>query len=80
MKSVIVAQHLRMHKSSNENVKFIGVYKTLRSARAAIARLRKQPGFRDFPRIVEPLRDDDPQGFYVDRYELNKDHWTERFG
>jgi len=37
MKNVIVVQHLRMHKSGNENVKFNGIHKTLRSARAANA-------------------------------------------
>jgi hypothetical protein len=44
------------------------VYRTDQDARAAIERLRNQPGFRSFPK-----------GFKIEKYELIKDHWTEGF-
>jgi hypothetical protein len=46
----------------------IGVYETEEEVRAAVERLRSKPGFASFP-----------QGFTAERYELNKDHWTEGF-
>ena len=46
----------------------VGVYRTEEDANSAIARLKGQPGFVDFP-----------QGFMSEWYELNKDHWTEGF-
>ena len=51
-----------------DDAKFIGVYRTEDDARAAITRLRVQPGFRRFP-----------DGFKVEKYALNEDHWTEGF-
>jgi hypothetical protein len=46
----------------------IGVYSDETEARAAIARLKDQRGFVDFP-----------EGFQIHAYELNRDHWTEGF-
>ncbi|EMI54149.1 DUF7336 domain-containing protein [Rhodopirellula sallentina] len=51
-----------------EDVKFIGVYATHDDARAAMERLRVQPGFRDWP-----------DGFSIAEYEIGVDHWTEGF-
>jgi hypothetical protein len=75
MSTVFVVQHV----SATENVKFIGVYRSSEAARAAIERLRVQPGFRDHPRLIDPLKDEDEAGFYIGEYELDKDHWTEGF-
>ena len=44
----------------------IGVYRTEEAAKAAIGRLRDQPGFRDYP-----------QGFNIYENTLDKDSWTE---
>ena len=79
MESVFVVQHLHLLASGEEDVKFIGVYRSLESARAAVMRLRDQPGFKEHPRIVEPDVDDDEQGFHIDRYPLDKDHWSEGY-
>jgi homoserine kinase type II len=78
MNAVWVVQHLHRFPSGEENVKFIGVYRSREAAEAAVGRLRPQPGFRNYPRIVEP-GDDDEQGFYLSCYPLDKDHWTEGF-
>lgn len=67
MKSVFVAQH-EYEWYGHDQVKFIGVYATRSDAESAIARLRGQPGFRDWP-----------DGFVIDEYSLGEDHWVEGF-
>jgi len=46
----------------------IGVYTSEAEARAAIERVKDQPGFVEFQ-----------EGFQIHPYELNRDHWTEGF-
>ena len=46
----------------------IGVYRTEEATKAAISRLKDQPGFRDYP-----------QGFAAHEYKLDQDHWTQGF-
>jgi hypothetical protein len=65
---VFVVQHVHEIKEDDEDVKLIGVYSTEESARAAVARLSLQPGFRE-----------SASGFHVDRYIVDKDHWAEGF-
>ena len=55
-------------RSDTEHVKLIGVYSSEAAAKAAIQRLRLKPGFSDYP-----------EGFTIDAYEFDKDHWTEGF-
>ena len=49
-------------------VKFIGVYSTQERAWTAVDRAKRLSGFRDHP-----------DGFSVDPYEVDMDHWTEGF-
>ena len=80
MKSVFIVQHLRvLPDGQREDIKLIGAYHSLEAAHEAIERLKSQPGFCDFPRLLDSLVDDDEQGFYIDEYELDKDHWPEGF-
>ena len=79
MESVFVVQHVHVLPSGEEDVKLIGVYRSLESARSAVTRLRGQPGFKDHPRVVDPDVDDDSQGFHIGRYPLDKDHWSEGY-
>ena len=65
---VYIVQHVDDRADDDEDVKLIGIYPTEEDARAAIARLVVQPGFRDVP-----------NGFHVDRYTVGEDHWTEGF-
>lgn len=67
-KAVFVLQHSRERPDGSEDVKLIGVYTDRSLAEATLARLRSEPGFRDFP-----------SGFHVESYELDKDHWEEGF-
>lgn len=75
---VFVVQHVRAENDS-EDVKMIGVYSSREEAEAAVERKRKFSGFSDFPRIVDPMKDDDLSGFYINEMILNHDYWSEGF-
>lgn len=77
--TVFVVLHLHVLPGDVEDIKMIGVYTTEALALAAIDRLQLQPGFQDYPRIVEATADADPNGFQVCEYRLDEDHWTEGF-
>jgi hypothetical protein len=79
MQSVFVLHHLHILPSGEEDVKLIGAYRSVETAHSAVERLRIQPGFSDHPRIVDPLEGDDVQGFQIDEYPLDKDHWSEGY-
>ena len=51
-----------------EETKFIGIYSSKQEANNAIQRLSKQPGFNE-----------KPDNFYISKYEVDKDNWTEGF-
>ena len=75
-KSVWVVWHIDhgAPTAEQENEKFIGVYSSKAHARAAVARLRKKPGFRDYPKRWD-----------IAEYYLDDDHWengyvTMRYG
>ena len=76
---MFVVQHLHVLPQGEDDVKLIGVYSSLELARAAVERLRIQPGFKDHPSIVNCGIDDDRQGFYIDEYHIDTDHWTEGY-
>ena len=48
--------------------KLIGVYSSEAKAEAAKLRARRYEGFREAP-----------EGFSIDKYELNRDQWTEGY-
>jgi hypothetical protein len=49
-------------------VKVIGIYSSEALAEAAVERTRLLPGFAE-----------EPDGFAIHRYELDKDHWPRGF-
>jgi homoserine kinase type II len=60
---------LHVHQSNEfEDVKFIGVYSTHEQAEAAKERLSLKPGFSSAK-----------DGFYIDKYPVDKDHWIEGY-
>lgn len=79
MDTVYLLQHMHVLPSAEEDVKILGIYRTRELALAAVERLRSQPGFRDFPNIVDPEVTEEEDGFYIDAYTLDKDHWSEGF-
>ena len=68
MASVFVVQHIRAREDGAEDVKFIGVYSSREHADAAVARLSGLPGFSDVP-----------DGFHIDEYRVDHDHWAEGY-
>lgn len=78
MKRVFVVQHVHVFGDGEEDVKMIGVYTSKESALRAVERLGTQPGFRDFPDVVD-LDRGDGSGFHVDEYELDQDHWSDGY-
>ena len=64
---VFVVQHQHELDGCDE-VKFIGVYSSEDRAWSAVDRAKALSGFRDHP-----------DGFSVDPYEVDMDHWTEGF-
>ena len=64
---VFVVQHQHELDGCDE-VKFIGVYSSEEVGWAAVERAKSLPGFRYYP-----------DGFSVDPYEVDMDHWTEGF-
>ena len=65
--SVFLLWHVR-EPDGNEEELLIGVYGTEADAKSAIERLRSKAGFVDAP-----------EGFRINRYELNRDHWEEGY-
>ena len=66
---VYLVQHVSDEDGPHEIVHTVGVYSSPAAAEAAILRARGLPGFTNWP-----------DGFYVDRYVLDKDQWVEGFG
>ena len=79
MKKVILVQHLNTLPNGREDVKIIGVYRSLDTALAAIDRVKEKPGFSDYPEIVNPKSNNDFQGFHIDEYVVDQDHWEVGF-
>lgn len=65
---VFLLWHVHTTDDGEEDEKLIGVYSTRREAEAAIRRVNDQPGFIDTP-----------EGFLIDPYVVNEDHWTEGY-
>jgi hypothetical protein len=65
---VFLLWHVHEFPSGEEDAKLIGVYSSGELAEQARQRSLSQPGFRDTP-----------QGFCIDRYTVDQDHWAEGY-
>jgi hypothetical protein len=68
MASVFVVQHVHSREDAREDVKFIGVYSSREKAQESVSRMSRLPGFTD-------ARD----GFHIDEYRVDQDHWVEGY-
>jgi len=68
MDTVFLLWHTHQLAEGDEDGKLTGVYRSLEDAESAKARLGSKPGFAECP-----------EGFLIDPYELNKDHWVEGY-
>ena len=79
MKTVFMVQHSHRLSPDEDDVKMVGIYESRDAALASVKRLATQPGFCDFPKVIDFDKDDDDQGFHVEEYELGRDHWPDGF-
>ena len=68
MTKVYVLHHVHEFENGDEDVKFIGVYSSQENAEQAKSRLSEKPGFNE-----------SADGFVIDNYVLDEDHWVEGF-
>lgn len=76
---VFLVQHLHVHSDGIEDVKRIGVCSSREEALAAIERISSTLGFRDYPKLIDPLVGDAESGFSVDEITVDRDSWTSGF-
>jgi homoserine kinase type II len=57
-----------VHDELDDDAKLLGVFSSRETAEAQIGRALPLPGFRD-----------DPDGFVIDEYTLDRAHWTEGY-
>lgn len=79
MHTAFLLQHLHVQPESEENIKVIGIYSSRHTALEAVNRLRTQPGFCRYPNLIDPLTTDEVNGFYIDAYTVDQDHWEDGF-
>lgn len=69
METAYVLHHVRSDDEHAKDAKLIGVYSSPSRAEAAAKRLRQAHGFCNHP-----------DGFTIDPYPVDEDHWREGFG
>ena len=62
-----IVEHLHILYDDVEDIKFLGVFSTKEKAEKAIQILSKQPGFKDFPKLIDDndIENDVIEGFYT---------------
>lgn len=76
---VYLVQHLHVHKNGNEDIKTIGIYSSVKNAKSAIKKISKKSGFSDFPSMIDPMKENEGSGFYIDRIAINVTSWQDGF-
>lgn len=65
IEKVFILTHVHEAWPGHEDIKIIGIYSTQAKAEAAVARTKLLPGFESVP-----------EGFHIDVYPLDQDHWV----
>lgn len=65
MKYIYTVQHVN---DKNGDAKHLGSYPTMQRATEVVEKYRKIKGFKD-----------SPNGFFIDRYEVDKEYWQEGY-
>ncbi|MFF2888008.1 hypothetical protein [Paenibacillus sp. NPDC057967] len=70
MEAVFLVQHSYGvgEDGKYDETKTIGIYSSLEKAELVVERYKVLPGFKDYA-----------EHFYIDTYEIDKDHWEEGF-
>ncbi len=65
---VFVLWHVHELDADQDDEKLIGIYSSEQAANKALDRAKRLPGFSDLP-----------EGFLIDPYTLDEDHWREGY-
>ncbi len=76
---VYIIQFLHIIDDTHEDYRLIGVYSSESTANLAIERLRLLADFNKYSNIINPIVDNDENGFYVDKNVINSDNWADGF-
>lgn len=68
MQKIYYLYHVRYEDTDDEDFRIIGIYSSRKQAKLAIERMKKKPGFIDFP-----------NGFQIIPSVLNRAEWLEGF-
>ena len=79
MKTAYLLQHVHVIDDELEDVIVVGIYSSQENAQQAIARLISQPGFKDFPNLIDAESEENESGFFIEEYTIDEDDWTEGF-
>ena len=77
-----IVEHLHILYDDVEDIKFLGIFSTKEKAEKAIQILSKQPGFKDFPKIIDDndIENDVIEGFYIIKVVVDEiAEWKEGF-
>jgi len=77
-----MVEHLHILYDDVEDIKFLEVFSTKEKAEKAIQILSKQPGFKDFPKIIDDndIENDVIEGFYIIKVVVDEiAEWKEGF-
>ena len=77
-----IVEHLHILYDDVEDIKFLEVFSTKEKAEKAIQILSKQPGFKDFPKIIDDndIENDVIEGFYIIKVVVDEiAEWKEGF-
>ena len=71
-------EHVHVLYDDVEDTKFLGIFSTKEKAEDAMQILAKQPGFKDFPKLIGG--DDIEEGFYITEEVVDEiSGWKEGF-
>lgn len=74
--------HLHIIYDDIEDLKFIGIFSTRENAEKAVEILSRQPGFKDFPKIIteDDIDNETNEGFYINEVVVDEiAGWKEGF-
>ena len=77
-----MVEHLHILYDDVEDIKFLGIFSKKEKAEKAIQMLSKQPGFKDFPKIIDDndIENDVIEGFYIIKVVVDEiAEWKEGF-
>jgi hypothetical protein len=78
---IFILRHVVDFGGENEDFKDLGVFSTRERAEEALKLFQDKAGFKNNPRLIKPIDDEDVAGFCIEESILDKcsDFWSEGF-